>query len=147
MVFHPTKPLVYVFNELSNDVILAQRNADGTLESLQSLTTLPQDFSGASQGAHIAINTAGSRLYLSNRGHDSIAVFALGENGEMQSLQNVPTEGHWPRFFLLLDEQQLLIVANQRSDNLVAFAIDDQGLLTQVGEPVQRFPSPPTWPK
>ena len=136
MVFHPEQNLVYLFNELSNEVLVAERMANGTLEHVQTVSSLPEGFAGTSQGAHIAINTAGSRLYVSNRGHDSMAVFEIAASGRLQLLQHVSTDGHWPRFFLLLDEEGLLLVANQRSDNVVAFEIDAQGALNRVGEPV-----------
>ncbi len=135
MVFHPTQDRVYLFNELSNEVVAAQRMASGHLQPLQTVSSLPEGFEGATQGAHIAINAAGSRLYVSNRGHDSIAVFEIAGDGTMQLLQHISTGGHWPRFFLLLEEEGLLLVANQRSDNVVAFEIDAQGTLTRVGEP------------
>ena len=135
LVFHPEKNLVYLLNELSNEVLVAERSANGTLEQVQTISSLPEGFAGESYGAHIAINTAGSRLYVSNRGHDSMAVFEIGASGTLRLLQHISTGGHWPRFFLLLDEEELLLVANQRSDNVVAFEIDAQGVLTRVGEP------------
>ena len=135
MVFHPTQDRIYLFNELSNEVVMANRAADGTLAPAQTISSLPEGFEGATQGAHIAINDQGTRLYVSNPGHDSIAVFGIAGDGTMQLLQHIATGGHWPRFFLLLDEEGLLLVANQRSDNIVAFKIDAQGTLSRVGEP------------
>lgn len=135
MVFHPQRQLVYLLNELSNEVLVAARTATGRLERRQTISSLPEGSAGTSLAAHIAINTAGSRLYVSNRGHDSLAVFEIAADGTLRLLQHIGTGGHWPRFFLLLDEEDLLLVANQRSDNLVAFAIDAQGALSRVGEP------------
>ncbi len=135
MVFHPSQERAYLLNELSNEVISAQIMANGQLLPQQTVSSLPDGFDGPSQGAHIAINGKGTRLYVSNRGHDSIAVFAVADEGTLQLLQHIGTGGHWPRFFLLLDDSNLLLAANERSDNLVAFAIDAQGVLTQVGDP------------
>jgi 6-phosphogluconolactonase len=137
MVFHPTDDWVYLINELTNQIVFATRDSDGRLKTVQRISTLPDDFTGPSQAAHIAINNAGTRLYSSNRGHDSIAVFEIANNGKLSVMQHIGTQGHWPRFFLLLDNEMLLFVANERSDSVVAFKVDVQGMISQTGQSVE----------
>jgi 6-phosphogluconolactonase len=137
MVFHPTHDWVYLINELTNKIVFAKRKIDGQLQAMQRVSTLPDDFTGPSQGAHIAINNDGTRLYSSNRGHDSIAVFEIAKNGELSIVQHIGTQGHWPRFFLLLDNEMLLLVANERSNSVVALQVDAQGMLSETGQSVE----------
>ncbi len=136
MVFHPGGQWVYLVNELSNQVVVAERKPDGTLASKQMISTLPGDFREHSQAGHIAINSTGTRLYVSNRGHDSIAVFAIGQDGSLRLLQHANSRGHWPRFFLLLEQERLLLVANERSGNIAALNMDEGGLLEPTGQPM-----------
>ena len=135
MVFHPSKAFAYMLTELNNTVVMASVQADGRLVAMQTVDTLPEDFDKHSQAAHIAINEQGTSLYASNRGHNSIAVFDVAEDGYLQRVQLVGTEGDWPRHFALLSES--LLVANQNSHNLVAFNIDKAGLLSLRGEYAQ----------
>ena len=137
MVFHPTHNWVYLINELTNQIVVAQREIDGQLKTMQTISTLPEDFDGPSQAAHIAINHNGTRLYSSNRGHDSIAVFEIANDGKLSNVQHIGTQGHWPRFFLLLESEMLLLVANERSNSVVAFQVDAQGLLSLTGQSIE----------
>jgi 6-phosphogluconolactonase len=129
LLFDPARPLAYLVSELSNQVTVLQRRADGRFAALQTVSTLPDGFTGASQAAHIAIDRRGRTLYVSNRGHDSIMVYAIDAQGRLTPRQNVATRGSWPRFFLLLDEAKRLVVANERAGELVAFVVADDGRL------------------
>lgn len=133
LAFHPSLPLAYVVNELSNTLVVVALNPDGTLSERQRLSTLPADFTRHSQVAHLALSRTGEHLYVSNRGHNSIAVFALNAEGEARLLEIEPTRGDWPRHFSLLEDARSLIVANQESGNLVAFRIAADGRLTPAG--------------
>jgi 6-phosphogluconolactonase len=136
LAFHPRLPVVYLASELANTLTVLQRHDDGRLESRQTLSTLPENFKMHSQVAHIAINHAGTQLYVSNRGHNSIAVFALDTNGRARLVQMAATLGNWPRFFLLLEAQRQLVVANQQSAELVVFKLAKDGRLTTVEQRV-----------
>jgi 6-phosphogluconolactonase len=127
IVFHPRLPRAYLVSELANGLTVLRRLPDGKLESVQTLSTLPADFKAHNQAAHIAVNRAGTRLYVSNRGHNSIAVFALDKAGRATLVRHVSTLGDWPRFFLLMEEHRRLVVANERSGDLVVFAIAPDG--------------------
>lgn len=136
MFFHPEKPLVYILNELSNTITVARQERGGSLTELQRVDTLPEDFTEHSQAGHIHITADGKHLYASNRGHDSIAVYAIGDDGGLALKQLEPTGGEWPRHFTVLEEERTLIVANQESHNIVAFALNDDGTLQFTGAEV-----------
>lgn len=129
IVFHPHLPVAYLASELANSLTVLHRLPDGRLVQTQTLSTLPPDFKEHNQTAHIAINRAGTRLYVSNRGHNSIAVFALDKTGQATLMQYAPTLGNWPRFFLLVEEHGRLIVANERSGDVAILAIAQDGRL------------------
>ena len=132
MAWHPRLPVAYLFAELANTVTVLRAGADGSFTAGTTLSTLPAGFGGASYGAHIAVNRAGTRLYLSNRGHDSIAVFAIARDGGLSLIQHVSCGGHWPRLFLLREDRGELLVANERSGNVAVLQIQGDGRL---GEP------------
>ena len=134
MAFHPRFPLAYLVSEIGNTVTALRRLRDGRLAQFQVLSTLPADFTGHNQAAHIAMNRAGDRLYVSNRGHNSLTVFAIDPAGHLKLIQRTPTLGDWPRFFLLLEDHAKLIVANQRSGDLVLFRISPDGTVHPAGK-------------
>ena len=127
---HPTRPTAYVVCEMSNTLIMLDAGADGRFVTRHSVSTLPAGHRGASQAAHIAVDRAGRRIYVSNRGHNSIAVFALDSAGVPSPLQHVASGGNWPRAFLLLDAERQLVVANERSGTVAIFKIESDGRLT-----------------
>lgn len=138
---HPRLKRVYILNELSNTLVVAEPQPGGPLKVLQRLSTLPADFSGENTAAHIQISADGRFLYTSNRGHHSIAVFALDDQGAATLQQIQPSGGQWPRHFTLLDDAQTLLVAHQNSNDLVALRVSPQGLLAATGARVS-IPSP-----
>lgn len=137
MFFHPQKHMAYVLNELSNTIVVAEQNRDGTMTAVQRVPTLPGDFSEHSQAGHIHVTSDGKMLYASNRGHDSIAVYAIADSGHLTLLEIESAKGNWPRHFLVLEDAGALLVANQESDNVVAFKIAQDGTLTPTGEQVE----------
>ncbi|WP_168711649.1 lactonase family protein [Sphingomonas sp. PAMC26645] len=134
LVHHPRRPLAYVVCELSNTVIMLDSRADGSFATRHTVSTLPSGYEGASQAAHIAIDQAGRRLYVSNRGHDSVAVFALDASGVPSPLQHISSGGNWPRFLLVLEAQRRVLVGNERSGTLAIFRIEPDGRLTATGQ-------------
>ncbi|QJU59050.1 lactonase family protein [Sphingomonas sp. AP4-R1] len=126
---HPRLPVCYLASELSNTLTVLAAATDGTFRSIDTMPTLPAGFTGHSQVAHIAINAAGTRLYISNRGHNSVAVFALAPDGGARLLQHAPSGGDWPRFFLLIEEQGEMLVANERSGTVARLSIGSDGRL------------------
>lgn len=125
VAFHPTLPLAYVANELDSTVtVLAWDAKAGTLAARVSASTLPAGWTGHNQVADIHVDDAGRTLYVSNRGHDSIAVFTLDAAGAPAQAQVVPTEGHWPRNFAIAPGGRWVLVANERSNSVVVLSRD-----------------------
>jgi len=135
LAFHPTLPLVFVANELDSTVATLHFDAGrGALSLVDTRSTVPAGWGGTGTNypadIHVAAN--GRTLYVSNRGHNSIAVFSVAEStGALVLDQTISTEGDWPRNFSLDPTGRWLLVANQRSDSVVVFARDpDTGRLT-----------------
>jgi 6-phosphogluconolactonase (cycloisomerase 2 family) len=129
--FHPHKPFAYVINELDSTITSYRRNPrSGALAPLQTIPSTPSDFTGYSTGAEIAVDGAGRTVYVSNRGHDSIGVFAIDpRTGTLSPRQWVPTLGRTPRFFALGPDQRFLYVANQDGRSIVGYRIGREGRL------------------
>lgn len=128
LAFHPTRDVVYVLHEIGSALTTFAYDAgSGALTSLQTLSTLPGDFDGRNSCADIHAAPSGRFVYSSNRGHDSIAIFAVGESdGTLAALGHVPTGGSTPRNFALDPSGAFLLAANQRSDTIVSFRVDRQ---------------------
>lgn len=125
-VYHPTQNMVYFSNEQGGSVTAYQLDAhQGTLSPRQTLSTLPADFTGNNTCAKIKIDPAGRFLYVSNRGHDSIAGFALDAAGLLTPLGQQPTEPT-PRAFALDPTGHFLYASGQVSGKLAAYRIDQQ---------------------
>lgn len=133
LVFHPALPTAYLVSELASTLTVLAI-AEGELKPERTITTLPQGCREENLGGHIAVDARGERLYATNRGHDSVAVFALDAGGMPRPIQHVPSSGASPRFFLIDQEERLLIVANEEGGNVVASEIRQDGTLSQIGE-------------
>ncbi len=142
IVLHPDAAFAYVINELNNTVTVLRREIQtGRLDTLESFATLPEDFSGSSNAADIHLTPDGRWLYASNRGHNSIAGFAVGlKDGLLTPIGIFPCRGEVPRGFAISPEGSLLLVGNQNSDNLAAFRIGKKGELIFLWE--KRMPTP-----
>jgi 6-phosphogluconolactonase len=136
LAFHPTLPLVYVANELDSTVSTFRfESVQGTMTPVASTSTLPAGWRGTNYPADIHVAPSGRHLYLSNRGHNSIAVYSVAERtGSLALEQHISTEGDWPRNFSLDPSGNWLLVANQRSGSVVVLRRDqDTGRLTATG--------------
>jgi 6-phosphogluconolactonase len=133
---HPTGKFLYVNHETDSAVSVFEVNG-GALTEIQSVSTLPADFKGNNTTAEIQIDAEGAFLYVTNRGHDSIAVYAVdGAKGTLTLVENVPSLGRTPRNIMIDPGNQFLIAANQNGDNVVVFRIDRKtGHLTPAGSP------------
>ncbi len=125
-VFHPGGEFAYVINELNSTVTMFEYiAARGTLSEVQSISTLPADFKGASYCADIHIHPTGKFLYGSNRGHNSIVIYAIdAKTKKLTLVGHESVRGDWPRNFAIDPTGQFLLAANQRSNNIVVFRID-----------------------
>lgn len=137
LAFHPNGKFLYVNSEMGNIVtVFSYDAAHGTLKELQTIPTLPKDFKGQSTTAEIAVHASGRFLYCSNRGHESIAVYAIDPvKGTLTLVEIVSSGGKEPRSFELDPSGHYLISANQNSDNLTVFHLDvNTGRLTPAGQ-------------
>jgi len=121
-----------VLNELDSTITTyRQDRRTGELTPLHVLRSTPADFTGYSTGAEIAVDRAGRNVYVSNRGHDSIGVFAIDPaKGTLEPRQWVPTKGSVPRFFCFDPAQRFLYVANQGGHSIVAYRVGRNGKLS-----------------
>jgi len=136
-VLHPNGKFGYVLDEMGSTVAaFAYDAAGGVLHPLQTTSALPGSFSGHNDAAEIQVHPSGKFLYASNRGHDSIAVFAIDANkGTVTPIEYVPTQGQSPRNFAIDPTGTLIFAANEKSDHIVIFSIDAQtGRLTPTGK-------------
>ena len=142
--FHPNHKHAYVINELDSTVTAFNYDANrGLLKEHQTISTLPIGFSGQNSCADLHVSPNGKFLYGSNRGHDSIVVFAIeGRSGRLTYVENVSTGGKTPRNFTLDPTGRFLLAANQKSDSVVTFHIEARtGQLTPTGHTAE-IPTP-----
>jgi len=127
----------YAVCEMGSSVaVFSYDPAKGSLTPVQTISNLPSDFKGVNNSAEIEVDRSGRFLYASNRGNDSITVFAIDPvKGTLTNVQVVPTQGNMPRNFAIDPTGKYLIAANQKSNNMVVFAIDPKdGQLKPAGQ-------------
>jgi 6-phosphogluconolactonase (cycloisomerase 2 family) len=140
IAFHPNAPYAYVINELNSTITAYDYDAaHGTLQDRETISSLPPDFAGDNTGSEIAVAPSGRFLYASNRGHDSIGIFAIEPTtGALAPVGWEPTQGKTPRFFALDPSGTFLYAANQASDTIVAFRVDpNEGTLAATGQVIE----------
>ncbi len=125
--FHPIRPYLYIVNELDSTVTTYRYDlSGGEITPIQVVSTLPQRFTGNSRAAGIAVSSSGSCVFVSNRGHDSVAMLAIKpDTGMLTPLGWTPCRGTTPRFITRDPSMKILCVANENSDNIVFFQIDE----------------------
>jgi 6-phosphogluconolactonase len=139
IAFHPNGKLAYLINETNSTITAyAFDPSAGTLGEIETQTTLPAGFTGTNTAAEIWVHPSGAWLFGSNRGDDSIAVFAIDPaTGKMTAKGHTKTGGQTPRDFTLDRTGTWLYAANQASGSIVPFRFDaSQGTLTAVAAPV-----------
>jgi 6-phosphogluconolactonase len=138
-IFHPHLPILYVNNELDSTVTVYRwDSAIGAIAPAQIIRTAPVEFTARNTTAEIGVTPDGRYLFVSNRGHNSIACFAVAiMTGQLTLVGHTPTGGKTPRFFTVDAGGKRLFAANQDSDNIVAFAIGADGGLVPTGVEVK----------
>lgn len=136
--FNPAGTFAYAINEMAATVSQFSWDAKNSeLKLIRSIPSLLVDAPGNSS-AEIAVHPTGKFLYVSNRGHNSIAVFTLGDTGMTSLIQNIPSGGRTPRSFAIDPSGKFLVAAHQDSDNITVFKIDaSSGKLSQTGSDVK----------
>lgn len=135
--FHPTRAFAYVINELDSTVTaMTWDAARGVLTPIQTVTTLPDNFTEKNTTAEVVIHPSGRFLYGSNRGHDSLAIYTIDQTtGKLTFVAHESTRGKQPRNFNIDPTGRWLIAANQATENVQVFRIDEAtGRLAAVGE-------------
>ena len=141
-VFSPSGNRLYVAEELSSTVSVYEWYSDSDqYRLLERVSTLPGNFTGHNQVADIHFSPDGRFLYVSNRGHDSLAIFRVDEQtGQLHPAGFQSTLGHWPRNFFIDENGAFILVANERDDEIVVFMRNQQtGQLSDTGT---RIPVP-----
>ncbi len=144
LAFHPGGKLAFSNLEMTSQLAALRFDPEsGALKTIEIESTLPGDFSGRNSTAETLVHPSGRFVYTSNRGHNSIAAFAIDLNsGELELIEHESTRGAVPRNFGITPSGAYLIAANQGSNDVAVFRIDaDSGALEPVGDPV-RVPSP-----
>jgi 6-phosphogluconolactonase len=134
--FHPSGRFGYVINEMNSTVTAFRYDATaGVLHEIQAITTLPEGFTGENYPAEVVVHPSGKFLYGSNRGHDSIAVFAIdGDTGKLTPAGHQSSGGKGPRNFALDPSATWMVIGNQSTDNVLVCAVDPAtGTLTAKG--------------
>ena len=133
IAFHPNKPFIYVIQELNSTIALYHRDEAGHFTLIETVSTLPKGFQDENTAAHIQVSANGDYLYASNRGHDSIVSYRIGEKGTLDCIGYTSTLGKTPRHFLLVHESSYMLVANQDSDSIIVMSISQEGLPVSTG--------------
>jgi 6-phosphogluconolactonase len=144
-VFHPSSRFVYVINELNSTITaLTFDAASGSLSHLQTVPALPPRYRGESHCAGVQLTPDGRYLYGSNRGHDSLVVYAVDEaTGRLSFVEHHSCLGKTPRDFAIDPSGRFLLIANQNSDTVAVLHIDpetgklrDASVRAEVGTPM-----------
>ncbi|WP_321955854.1 lactonase family protein [Paraburkholderia bannensis] len=135
VAFHPRLPLLYVVNELHSTLTTWSFNpVSGDLEPLHTSSVIPPNHHELTRAAAIAIAADGSKLYVTNRGHDSIStIFLDGKSGYPISVEWTSAQGKCPRFLCLGPDNKSLYVANENSHLIAQFQIDESGVPKPTG--------------
>jgi 6-phosphogluconolactonase len=125
--FHPNGRWLYSVQEEGSNVVGFRFDQEtGRLEAFQTISTLPQGYTGSNFCSEILVSPDGHYLYAGNRLHDSIAIFKILEDGKLEYVREVWTQGNYPRSFNFDPSGQFLYVCNQRSDNVAVFRVDSK---------------------
>jgi len=135
-VLYPNGKWMYVADELGNTVSIVHKTAAGQWVLEKTVPTLPAGFKGKSYCGEIRITKDGRFLYVSNRGYNTLSLFRISPGGDdLKLMANIPVHGNFPRFFVLTPDENYLLVANQKSGNIVVFRRNKQtGLLQYTDE-------------
>jgi 6-phosphogluconolactonase len=137
LAFNPNGRLLCLINEMGCTLTSYDYDAHrGELKEVQSVSTLPQEFKGQNTCAEVQFHPSGKFVYGSNRGHNSIVLFAIEPNsGRLSFIECQSTQGKTPRHFSLEPDGRWMLVENQDSDNIVVFQVDPgTGRLKPTGE-------------
>ncbi|MDD3225634.1 MAG: lactonase family protein [Clostridium sp.] len=143
MIFHPNMKFAYIITELSSEIIALSYDNNGNFKEIQYVSTLPKDYSSENGGGAIKISNDGKFLYVSNRGHDSIAVFKINSSsGKIEFVQDAIIHGNGPRDFSLDPTGNFLVAAGQTSNTIEVLSVDKTTGKLEDLNIVKNIPSP-----
>ena len=123
MALHPKLPVAYVVNELANTVTTLSWKKQ--IDTIQTCKTVPVEFAGSNSTAEIQISTSGDRIHVSNRGHNSIVTFSIDRDGRLREPGWNDCGGKNPRFCCLDPTDQWMLIANQDTNDIAIFRLED----------------------
>jgi 6-phosphogluconolactonase len=133
LAFHPTKNFAFTSDESGSSITAYQVDPKTGLKPLQTLSTLPPDFTAANSTAEVKVHPNGKFVWVSNRGHDSLAGFAIDDTGKLAAIGQTPTE-KTPRSFDISPDGRFVFGAGEGSGKLALFeCVPDTGKLTRIG--------------
>ncbi len=124
--FHPNNKWIYVLNELTS-TLTSVKYQQGIFEIMTTVSTLPDDFQGASSAAAIRIHPSGKYVYSSNRGSGSISVFEIDDHGKASMVQNFGSNLGWVRDFNVTPSGRFIVAGNLKSNEVVLLRLDGKG--------------------
>jgi 6-phosphogluconolactonase (cycloisomerase 2 family) len=141
--FHANGRWCYSLQEEGSTIVLFDYDATlGRLTARQTISSLPPGYAGSNFCSEILVSADGRFVYAGNRLHDSVAIFAVGKNGELTFVADEPTRGNYPRSFTFDPTGQFFYCLNQRADHVTVFRVDQRtgklaftGQYTPVGNP------------
>lgn len=134
LVFSPDGKTMYIVGELSSQVNVARLNENTwKFEDVATYKTIPDDFIDHNGAAAIRVSKDGKFIYISNRGHDSITVFKVLDDGKLELVQRISVFGSFPRDFKWDKDEKYLVVANQNTNNATLYRRNSEtGNLTPI---------------
>ncbi|WP_367341892.1 lactonase family protein [Limosilactobacillus sp.] len=138
LAFHPNHRIVYVLGELSSKLtVLNYQAKTASFKELQTISTIPSSWTSHNGAAAIHLSADGRFVYVSNRGENTIAVFAVQSDYTLKHIQSISTEGDFPRDFELSSDDCFLVAGNQNTDNLTLYSRNSEtGLLKKLQDNV-----------
>lgn len=139
ITFHPNGKRLYAINELQNSVTVFDYSAEqGSLTERQTISTIPAEFKGVTHCADLKITPNGKYLYGTNRGHDSVAMYKIGDDGLLTLIGIEPSRGKGPQNLVITPDGKWLLCANMPGNNVATFKIDSaSGKLALQGDPIE----------
>lgn len=133
IAFHPTQSLAFTSDEVAQTITAYRFDASTGLKPIQTVTTLPADYTGKNTTAEVMVHPNGKFVWVSNRGHDSLAGFAIdAKTGELSKLGQTPTE-KTPRSFSIDPDGRYLLAAGEGTGKLATYQVDqDSGKLSRI---------------